>query len=198
MQKDLPHKINLRDKKLNKKKDNWVLKITIITFFLALFLGFFSDILSKNLNVYLSFLVLVIIVLIGILFDIIGIAIAAADEKPLHAMSSRKIKGAKQAMVLLKNAEKTTNFCNDVVGDIAGIISGATSATIGAYIVVIISDKLEILQNPIAVVFLFAIVSALVAAMTVGGKAFGKKIAILKANDIVFFVGRIIAMIKKD
>lgn len=198
MQKDLPHKIDLRDRKLNKKKDNWVLKITIITFFLALFLGFFSDVLSKNLNVYLSFLVLVVIILIGVLFDIIGIAIAAADEKPLHAMSSRKIKGAKQAIVLLKNAEKTTNFCNDVVGDIAGIISGATSATIGAYIVVIISGKMDALNNPVAIIFLLAIVSAFVAALTVGGKAYGKKIAILKANDIVFFVGRVIAIIKKD
>jgi CBS domain containing-hemolysin-like protein len=198
MQKDLPHKIDLRDRKLRKKKDNWVLKITIITFFIALFLGFFSDVLSKNINIYLACLVLVVIVFIGILFDVVGIAIAAADEKPLHAMSSRKIRGAKQALLLLKNAEKTTNFCNDVVGDIAGIISGATSTTIGAYLIVIISAKMEFLENPLAVIFVFAGVSAFVAAITVGGKAFGKKIAILKANDIVFFVGRVIAVIRKD
>jgi CBS domain containing-hemolysin-like protein len=198
MEKQLGHKIDLRDRKLNKKKDNWVLKITIITFFIALFLGFFSDILSKNLNIYVSFLVLVVIIFIGILFDIVGIAIASADEKPLHAMSSRKIKGARQALILLKNAEKTTNFCNDVVGDIAGIISGATSTTIGTYLILVTTDKIEFLNNPLAHIFIFAIVSAFVAGLTVGGKAFGKKIAIIKANDIVFFVGRVISIIKKD
>ena len=42
-----------------------------------------------------------------------------------HAMSSKKIKGAKKAVSFKKNADKVSSFCNDVIGDICGIISGS-------------------------------------------------------------------------
>ena len=193
--KELPHNPDFRDKKLTKKKNRWTLIITIVTFFVSLSLGFFSDLLSKNLNIYLAFLVLLIIVFIGIIFDVIGIAIASADEKPLNAMAARKIKGAKQALSLIQNAEKTTNICNDVVGDISGIIAGATSVTIGTYLLKYLSAKALDSENIILEIFVFSFVSAVAAAITVGGKAFGKKIAIEKANDIVYTVGKIISII---
>jgi len=193
--KDLPPKPDFRDRKLNKKKSSWAVIITFVTFFVSLTLGFFSDLLSKNLNIYLAFLVLLVIVFIGIVFDVIGIAIASADEKPINAMAARKINGAKQALLLLQNAEKTTNICNDVVGDIAGIIAGATSVTIGTYMLKYLSVNPLASENAMLEIFVFSFVSAIAAALTVGGKAFGKKIAIEKANDIVFTVGRIISLV---
>ena len=78
----------------------------------------------------ISFIVVIIIILISIIFDIIGTAVTAADETPFHAMASRKLYGAKQAIKLIRNADKVSNFCNDVVGDICGVISGAASSYI--------------------------------------------------------------------
>ena len=173
--------------KNKKKRDNWVVTVIIITFTIALVLGFSSEILSKKLSLFPALLILMAIIMIGIVFDVIGLSIATADAKIFHAMAAKKVKGAKQALKLLKNVEKFTNVCNDVVGDIAGIVSGATGGSIGVMILNMIKIEGVTLE-----VFFLSLVSALIAALTVGGKAFGKKIAINNANDIVFTVAKIL------
>ncbi len=182
---------NLKSIKKEKRKISWAVKVTVITFFLSLVLGFFSDVLSKNLNVFIALLILLIIILVGILFDIVGLAIATADEKVFNAMAAKKVKGAKEACYLIKNVEKLTNICNDVVGDIAGIISGATGGTIGLHIVLLLKE-----QGTTSEIIILSTISAIIAALTVGGKAIGKKFAIIRANDVVFFVSRIMAFFK--
>ena len=47
-------------------------------------------------------------------------------------MAAHKEKGAKEALKLLRNADRVSSVCNDVVGDICGIVSGATGAVIVA------------------------------------------------------------------
>ncbi len=177
--------------KRQRKPMNWAVKITIITFLIAFFMGMFADVLSKNLSLLPALLVLVLIVLVGIVADMAGIAIATADEKTLNAMAARKIGGAKEALVLLKNAEKATNIFNDVIGDIAGIVSGATGTTIGVYFLTMLKG-LFVDSNPqFGEFIILSLLSALVAALTVGGKAAGKKYAIKNAEKIVFLVGKI-------
>jgi len=117
-------------------------------------------------------------------FDIIGMAVATADEKPFHSMAARKVPGAHEAISLLRNAERVSSICNDVVGDICGVVSGSASATIAA----------QILSN-----FDFSwpqvvslVMSALAAGLTVGGKAIGKSIAVNSCTAIVHGVGRMI------
>ena len=183
-------KIEKREKK-EKRKMSWAVKVTVITFFISFILSFFSDILSKNLNFFLALLILLIIILIGILFDILGLAIATADEKVFNAMAAKKIKGSKEALYLIKNVEKLTNICNDVVGDIAGIISGATGGTIGLYLVLLLRQS-----GTTGEIIILSAVSAIIASLTVGGKAIGKKFAIKKANEVVFFVSRIMSFLK--
>ncbi len=182
---------NEKSEKKKKRKGSWAVKVTVITFFISLIISFFSDILSKNLSFFLALLILLIIILIGIVFDILGLAIATADEKVFNAMAAKKIKGSKEALYLIKNVEKLTNICNDVVGDIAGIISGATGGTIGLYIVLVLKES-----GTTAEIMILSVVSAIIAALTVGGKALGKKFAIMKANDVVFFVSRIMSFLK--
>ena len=131
-----------------------------------------------------AFLILLAIVLIGIVFDIIGVAVTSADEKPFHSMSARKVPGGLEAIRLLRNAERVSSICNDVVGDICGVVSGSASATIAA----------QVLQNfdftwPQIVSLLM---SALVAGLTVGGKAIGKTFAINSCTQIVSGVGSVI------
>jgi hypothetical protein len=47
-------------------------------------------------------------------------------------MASRRMETGKKAVWLISNAEKVGSFCNDLVGDICGVMSGATGAAIAA------------------------------------------------------------------
>ena len=49
-------------------------------------------------------------------------------------MAAHKVRGAREAVWMVRNAEKVSSICNDVVGDICGIISGATGALIVTHI----------------------------------------------------------------
>ncbi len=170
---------NLREK----KNINWILILVITTIILSVSMSSISSIIIQKINLFVAIFVLLNIILVGIVFDIVGIAVAAADETPFHAMASSKVKGAKNAIRLVRNANKVSTFCNDVVGDVCGVVSGST----GAFIVV----KLSELFKGMDLAVLGIIISALVAALTVWGKGFGKTIAISKSNEIVFKVARL-------
>ena len=135
-------------------------------------------------GIVVAFLILFVIVLIGILFDVIGVAVTSADEKPFHSMAARKVAGSLEAIRLLRNAERVSSICNDVIGDICGVISGSASATIAVQIL----NNAEFAWPRMITLAM----SALVAGLTVGGKAIGKTFAIRSSTEIVSFVGRIL------
>ena len=163
--------------KKNKKNNTiWIIKITLITFFVSLFFSGLSEILIPRLNILFGIVIVIVFVLIGVLFDMIGVAITSADEGPFHAKSSKKIKGAKTAVKLLKNADKVSSFCNDVIGDICGILSGSAGVTIANTVIM----KFDF--NPFLVTLL---ITAIIASFTIGGKAIGKSIAIKNNTEIV-------------
>ena len=118
---------------------------------------------------------------LGILFDIIGVAVTAADAKPFHAMAAHKEKGAKQSLALLRNADRVSSVCNDVVGDICGIVSGATGAVIVTQLQRALSTR---------TVLISVAVTALVSGLTIGGKALGKAVALKKSTKVVYWAGR--------
>lgn len=181
MEKKKGSKIALGFKRYNIK---WVVNITIVTFILAIFMSFSSEALLRNASIAIAFLILIVIVFIGILSDLVGIAVATADEKPFHAMASKKIEAAKYSIRLIKNAGPVSNFCNDVIGDIAGIISGAAGAIILVQVGKIYRDINAALYS--------IILSGMVASITVGGKALGKEIALKKSKEIVFYVSKVL------
>jgi hypothetical protein len=112
--------------------------------------------------------------------------VTAAEEAPFHAMASRKVYGAKQAIRLIRNADKVSNVCNDVIGDICGIISGAA----GAYIIFrLIGDSAKVSATEL-------IVTGMITALTVGGKALGKIMALQNSNYIIYRVGIAIYFLK--
>lgn len=174
----------------NKQKFNWKypIIITLITFFIAAALAAYSQTVMAELEAFFfAFLLLIIIISIGIVFDIVGVAVAAANPAPLHAKASRKIAGATIALNLLRNADRVSNICNDVIGDICGTLSGSIGAAIALLLV--------FAENS-AIWLPTALMSGIVAALTVGGKAFGKSFAIKKADKIIFAVGRLVYGIK--
>ncbi|WAM30675.1 hypothetical protein [Caldicellulosiruptor naganoensis] len=160
----------------------------ILSYLLSASLNYISSIVSKKLPITISFILLLLIILIGILFDIIGIATTAADEVPFHAMAAKKVKGAKNSIWLIKNASRVSSICNDVIGDICGILSGSLSASIIFYI-----SK----NSNADIVFLSLLLTATVAAVTISGKAIGKYFAIKKSHDIVKISGKILSIFIK-
>ena len=165
------------------KKDHsnmkWVFQSFAITFVLSVVFFFFSTNGVSNLSLLPAILILVVVIVIGILFDLIGVAVTVANEEEFHAKATKKIKGSKNSIQLIKNAPKVANICADVIGDICGVLSGSISALIS---IKIASE----FQMPFNIQF---VLSALVSAFTVSGKALGKDLANKNSTKIVHSVG---------
>lgn len=166
------------------KTMRWVVTIFLVTILVSGIISFTSDLIMANSTMLVAFVILLIIVLLGIVFDVIGVAVTSADEKPFHSMAARKVPGAQEAIRLLRNAERVSSICNDVVGDICGVVSGSASATIAAQILG------NFTFNATSVIPL--LMSALVAGLTVGGKAIGKTFALHSCTKIVHSVGKVL------
>ncbi len=179
---------DVENKKFKKNNGNsktrWVHRACILAFGLSVFFSLISELLLKKVNVVVSLVVLLIIIAIGIIFDIIGIAVTSANEAPFHAMAADKIPGGKEAVKLIRNADIVSNFCNDVVGDICGIISGAA----GAAIIL----KVAYGNNDI---ILSILLTGIISTLTIGGKAIGKGIAINNSKKVVYNVALFLYML---
>lgn len=173
--------------KIGKKKKtdfSWIIKITLVTFIISFFFDFISESTLDNVNVLAGIVLLLVVVLIGVLFDMVGISVTSADIEPFNSMNARKIKGADIAVKFIKNAEKVSTFCNDVVGDICGIISGSASAAVA----ILIAEEYDL---PLLIVTLF--VAATTAAITIFGKAIAKSVSISNSTAILSWFTNLIA-----
>lgn len=173
----------------NKEKDHskfkWFIQVFITTFILSICFSYISTYGVSNLNLFSSIIILVAVIGIGILFDIIGVAVTVAKEEEFHAKATKKIDGAKTSLKLIKNASKVANICADVIGDVCGVLSGAVSAMIAAKLSENTGGNLQF------------IISAVVASITVGGKALGKEVANKNSTKIVHCVGTMLSKIYK-
>ena len=148
-----------------------------VSFVISFCLSFIANSTIPNLSLILGIIVTLIFILIGILFDIIGVAVTTADEAIFHSMNSRKVKGAKVAVMFKKNADKVSSFCCDVIGDICGVISGAAGTTIAAILIT---------KYGFNVLLVGLLVTAIISSLTIGGKAIGKSFAINKSDIILY------------
>ena len=174
----------------NKKEHSnmkWVIQSFVITFVLSVIFSYVSTNGESNLNLVPAILILALVIFLGIFFDIIGVAVTVANEEEFHAKATKKVKGSKDSIKLIKNAPKVANICADVIGDICGVLSGAISALIA----IKISSEFEM---PFNIQF---ILSALVSALTVSGKALGKEIANHNSTEIVHKVGIVLNKFSK-
>ena len=186
--KDKHKKIKTKEQK---SKFGSAVKILFITLAISFCFGILSELLmtvaQSLVGTIVAILLLMVFIFISIICDMIGVATASADIEPFRAMASKKVRGAKEAIAIIKNADKASSFFCDIVGDACGIMCGS----IGAAIVAIMAINGDILQVVIA-----SLVSALIAGMTVFGKAVGKSYAISKANTILLKVGVFVSMFK--
>ncbi len=167
----------------SKQNIKWILLITSLTFVISMIFSYLSETILKKSNIVIELLVLLTVILIGIIFDMIGVAVTTCAEYPFHAMASRKIKGAKTAIKLIKNKDKVSSFCNDVIGDICGIVSGTAGVIIATSIA-----KESIICS--------LLVTATISSLTIGGKALGKKVAVNKSENITKIVSKILSIME--
>lgn len=175
----------MANKKKNKKDDSelrWFIIVVITTFILSVIFSYICTNAISSLELFPALIILILTIFIGIVFDIIGVAVTVAKEEELHAKASKKIKGAKTSIKLIRNSSKVSNICADVIGDICGVISGS----IAALITIKITEKYNLNFD------LQFIISAIVASLTVGGKALGKGIAKRNSTKIVHMVGLVL------
>ncbi len=165
----------------------WILTITFVSLMLSTVMSYLSSEALSNASNSVAFFILWMFIAFGIVFDMIGVAATASTEKEFHSMAARKVKGAKEAVWLIRNAEKVSSFCNDVVGDISGIISGAT----GAILVANLTGSMAELQT----VLVSLGITGMIAALTIGGKAAGKAVGIGCSRAILFGVGKILSIL---
>ncbi len=164
----------------------WIVKIVIITFIISVMLSVLSSSVLENVNIGIAVIFLLLFIIVNIIFDIVGTSVTAATETQFHSMAAKKVDAATEAISLIRRADVVSNFCNDVIGDICGIISGTT----GAVIVTFIS------KTGFNAVLAGIIVTAITASLIVGGKAFGKSLAVSHSEKIVYLVAKIITFFK--
>ncbi len=185
----MKHKHAKRSGHIRIKPDwKWITTSFGVTIGISAAMSFISNEVLSAGGMALSFVVLFAIVFLGIVFDIIGVSVTAADEKPFHSMAAKKVPEALEAIKMLRKAERVSSFCNDVVGDICGVVSGSASAVIAA--------RAVMGAQPLAASLVQLFMSALVAGLTVGGKAFGKSIAMNNSTVIIHTAAKVIYAVK--
>ena len=189
-----PKQVN--EKKLFRRKKEkksliefkWVGIITVLAFIISLVFSAVSQSIIPNVQVVISIILVLAIIFLGIIFDMVGVAVTVADVKVFNAMAAKKVKGSKVALKLIKNAPKVSSICNDVIGDICGIISGSGGAAIAAILAIELGTQAIIPS---------LLISALIASLTIGGKSLGKGIAVAKANFIIDKFSKVLSIFSK-
>lgn len=161
----------------------WVVTIMTVSFVLSVVMSYISNEALNSAGTVLSFVVLFFFIGLGIVFDMIGVAATSGTEKEFHSMAAHKVRGAREAVWMVRNAEKVSSICNDVVGDICGIISGATGALIVTHITAGTDGATKVL------------ITGLISAGTIGGKAAGKGIAVAASGKVLALCGRVLSVL---
>jgi hypothetical protein len=175
-------------KKRKKTSIRWAIRLLLWSFAITIVLTLFSTRALSGASLISAILILFIFIFVGVVFDMLGIAAATASEKPFHSMAANRVRGSVESLKFISNADRVSSFCNDMVGDICGIISGISSMAI---VTVFIND----FSTSVTVTTL--VVSGLLAGLTVGAKALFKPVAMRHNTNIILMVGRVIYIFKR-
>lgn len=185
------YSVKAKKKPVKNKRINdysWIIIVTILAFLISIAFSFVSEAIIPNVNSIIAIIMILIFIGLGIIFDMVGIAITVADLSTFNSMATKRVRGASIAVKLIKNSEKASSFCNDVIGDICGIVSGSAGVALAS----IIASKYNI-----NIFMPTLIVTAVVASITIGGKALGKQAAINKSTYILFKFSQVVSYFYK-
>ncbi|MFP4016445.1 MAG: hypothetical protein ACLFUI_05385 [Halanaerobiales bacterium] len=160
------------------------LVIAIFTFLIAILVTLSSQTRIQYVSFIPAVLILLVIIFTGILSDMVGVAATVANPSTFNARAAKKIFGARNGLFLVRHADRVASLMCDIVGDICGTVSGA----IGIVIVLRIINNWGGSQS-----ILNLLMIGFISALTVGGKAYFKTYGIRKADEIIFYVGKVLA-----
>ncbi len=183
--KEKPNPNKQKVKKQSSSQIRWSLKILLLSFALSMCFAILSEVFLSGTGVVIAVIIILVFMSIAIITDMIGVATTAANVEPFRAMAARKVRGAKEAIRLINNADKVSSISADVIGDVCGILSGSA----GASIVI----KIAIQSNSALSIIVASLVSALVASLTIFGKSICKKYAIDNCDKILLRVGKVMS-----
>lgn len=158
------------------KKNNlrWAFKTLILSIFLSIVFSVVSQSLFPNLSIFLSLFIIAFFIVISVIFDMISVAVTSIKLEQIEKYSKQK--GYQTAIKLCQNTEKISSFCGDVVGDICGILSGAGGVSL------VLNMHL---QDESVYFIVTCVVSALIAGLTIFGKAVMKGYSVDKCENVV-------------
>ncbi|MBP2016692.1 CBS domain containing-hemolysin-like protein [Symbiobacterium terraclitae] len=161
-------------------------RVGLLSFVLALLVNWGSSVALNRVHAAIAILIVLLLVAVGIVFDMLGTSVTAAELPPFNAMAAKKVPGARQALWLVRSADAVASFCNDVVGDVSGAVAGAAGATVALKLAMALEGGAWTER------LLGLLIIGLISGLTVGGKAAGKTFAITRATTVVMVAGRII------
>ena len=170
-----------------KKYFRWPLIVLVLAFTFSMAFGVLSEVALNGASIAISVIVIVVFLFVAILTDMIGVAVTACDEKNLRAMASRKIRGAKEAIMLQKNADRVSSIFADILGDICSILSGAAGAAVTMALIT------ENMTDFVGIV-VASLVSAVIAALLIFGKALMKRYSMDHSDKIVLIMGKVLSI----
>ena len=160
------------------------LSIGLLALLIALvFSGPLGSVLG-NVTVGTGVTILVFTIGIAIAADIIAVAATSGEQAPFNAMASKKVPGAREALVLVQNAGRVNSICGDIIGDIAGTLSGVVAAPV----ILALDDAYPSL--PPSLISMGVI--GLIAFVTIGGKAAEKEWSVRASTTVILTVGKAI------
>ena len=181
-----------RKQKVKKQSSSpWPLKIFIRAIALSLSFSLMSEFVMGSTGIVIAIIIIVLFVALAIITVMIGVAVTACTKEPFIAMCSKKVRGAKEGLMLVRNADKVASLCADVVGDVCGILSGAAGASIVAKITIDF-------QNANLAILVASLITAFIAGVTIFGKALGKRKAMDSCNSIILKVGKLLSLFTKQ
>ena len=167
----------------------WAATAFLSSLMISIVMSLLSSEVMNYTGLFVSILILMSFVMLGVIFDIIGLAVATTDIKPFNSMSARKVRGGKQGVAMIKNADRVSSFCNDIIGDICSVVSGSVAAAITVKIVQSSKNASEVFVN--------LLVCGIVSALTVGLKAVGKTVGMNYGKTVVMTVAKLLSMFEK-
>lgn len=189
-----PNRSPEKKKKKQNKKSNyswlaWGIGVFFLSFALTVVFSFLTEVAIKDSAAFVCIIVLIVLLILNISCDLLANAIISCLPESFHALASKKVRGAKRAVNFCRNATKLSSIFADVIGDICGIVSGAA----GAALVIHMAEAGTIWEIVASI-----IISAVIGALTVGGKAIFKHFAIKFNRQIVLGFAKFTTFFKKE
>ncbi len=175
--------LKINSQSFKTKKYIWAFRMFFVAVCMSIFFGFISQTVLSKMGVIIAILCIILFIIIAVIFDMLGIAVASADLDTFKLWAEEKKAGADIALKLCMHSEKVCSFCADVVGDICSTLCGAG----GTCIVVALSNNID---NASAIMLISILTSAFIAGITIFFKAIMKESALKNSNRIILNLGK--------